>query len=66
MAAEDGHYARDPTRERADVVIDGTAKTTGAVDGVGRPHHDLADPGVATACIIAIELINRTPPDSVG
>lgn len=28
MAAEDGHYARDPTRERSDVIIDGT---TGAV-----------------------------------
>ena len=25
MAAEDVHYARDPTRERADVVLDGTA-----------------------------------------
>ena len=24
MAAEDDHYARDPTRERADVIIDGT------------------------------------------
>jgi uridine kinase len=24
MAGEDGHYERDPTRERADVVIDGT------------------------------------------
>lgn len=24
MAAEDAHYARDPTRERADIVIDGT------------------------------------------
>ena len=25
MAEEDAHYARDPTRERADIVIDGTA-----------------------------------------
>jgi uridine kinase len=24
MRSEDGHYRRDPTRERADVVIDGT------------------------------------------
>jgi len=25
MAAEDGHYARDPTRERADIRIDGSS-----------------------------------------
>ncbi len=24
MASEDAHYARDPTRERADIVVDGT------------------------------------------
>ena len=29
MAAEDDHYADDPTREHADVVIDGTAPTDG-------------------------------------
>jgi F420-dependent oxidoreductase-like protein len=28
MAAEDAHYARDPTRERSDVVVDGTSKST--------------------------------------
>ena len=33
MAGEDAHYERDPTRERADVVIDGTHP-------VGRPRTD--------------------------
>jgi hypothetical protein len=31
MAAEDDHDARDPTRERSDVIIDGT---TGAVQSM--------------------------------